>query len=164
MANKLSLYGLISVNGTFSTANNTNLTDLATEKIAYVSQVQTALPDGTLVDAFEIICSNLKGHSPDKYLLKIDPAHCADIDAFLAGLSTITADTTFTKYTGLLSVDGSIVASKSVIINDLHTASRRYVPTRGTLVFVDIHNRYNTKEFLFLGNQTVAGAYTYFPS
>ena len=164
MANKISLYGLISVNGTFATAGQPNLTDLASEKVAYVSVVKTALQDNTLVDAFEIVCSNLKGATPDVYLLKVDPNHCASIDAFFTGLTTIGSDTTFTKYTSLLEIEGVPVKSKSVIVNDLHTASRRYVPSRGTLVFVDIHNAYKTKEFLFLGNQTVAGAYTYFPS
>ena len=40
MANKLSLYGLISVNGVYPTAGQPNLSDLATEKIAYVSVVK----------------------------------------------------------------------------------------------------------------------------
>jgi len=165
MANKLSLYGLISVNGTFAIATEPNLTDITTEKVAYVSVVKTQLQDKTLVDAFEIVCSNLKGATPDVYLLKVLPAHCADIDAFFTGLSTITADTTFTKYTSLKSVDGSVVKPKSVIVNDLHTKNRRYVPaTNSTKVFVEIHNAFQAKEFEFAGNQTVAGAYTYFPS
>lgn len=164
MANKLSLYGLISVNGVYPTAGQPNLSDLATEKIAYVSVVKAQKQDGTLVDAFEIVCSNLKGAAPDVYLLKVEAGHCADIDAFFNGLTTITSDTTFTKYTSLLAIDGVSVKSKSVIVNDLHMKSRRYVPIKGTSVFVDIHNAYQAKEFLFLGNQTVAGAYTYFPS
>ena len=164
MANKLSLYGLLSVNGTFNSTVTQNLTDLATEKIAYVSVVKAKTPDNRTVDAFEIVCPNLKGVTPDVYLLEVNASHCASIDAFFTGLTTISADTTFTKYTSLLSIDGSSVASKSVIINDLYTKNRRYVPVRGTLVFVDIHNAYQAKEFLFLGNQTVAGTYTYFPS
>lgn len=165
MANKLSLYGLISVNGVYPTAGQPNLSDLSTEKIAYVSVVQAQLQDGTLVDAFEIVCSNLKGAVPDVYLLKVEAGHCADIDAFFTGLTTITADTTFTKYTSLKSINGAITKSKSVIINDLHTKSRRYIPTtNSTKVFVDILNAYQAKEFEFAGNQTVAGAYTYFPS
>lgn len=164
MANKISLYGLISVNGTYAIASQPNLTDLATEKVAYVSVVKAKMQDNTIVDAFEIICPNIKGATPDVYLLKVEAGHCADIDAFFTGLTTITADTTFTKYTSLLSVDGASVASKSVIINDLYTKNRRYVPAKGTYVFVDIHNAYQAKEFLFLGNQTVAGTYTYFPS
>ena len=111
MANKLSLYGLISVNGVYPTAGQPNLSDLATEKIAYVSVVKAQLQDGTLVDAFEIVCSNLKGAVPDVYLLKVEAGHCADIDAFFTGLSTITADTTFTKYTSLLAIDGKIEIS-----------------------------------------------------
>jgi len=165
MANKLSLYGLISVNGVFAIATRPNLTDLATEKIAYVSVVKTQLQDKSLVDAFEIVCSNLKGATPDVYLLKVEAGHCANIDAFFTGLSTITADTTFTKYTSLKSVDGSVVKSKSVIVNDLHTKNRRYIPiTNSTKVFVEIHNAFQAKEFEFAGNQTVAGAYTYFPA
>lgn len=169
MANKISLYGLISVNGVYATPSaqgdsNPTAIDLTSEKIAYVSVVKAVTQNGATVDAFEIVCSNLKGATPDKYLLKVT-ANCATIDAFFTGLSTVTSDTTFTKYTSVLSIGGSAIQTpKSVIINDLHTKNRRYVPQRGTIVFVDIHNAYQALEFVFSGDQTVAGNYTYFPA
>lgn len=165
MANVISLYGLISVNGVYPTAGQPNLSDLTSEKVAYVSVVKAQLQDNTLVDAFEIKCSNIKGKEMDTYLLKVDADHCADIDAFFTGLTTVGSDITFKKYTSLKAINGAITKSKSVIISELHTKNSRYIHTTNTTkVFVDIHNSYQAMEFEFAGNQTVAGAYTYFPA
>jgi len=163
MANKISLYGLISFNGTYATASTANdanptLIDLDANKVAYVSMVKALKQNGETVDAFEIVCSNLKGFEKDVYLLGTNN-DLTDIADFATALSG--SDTTFVKYEDLLAINGSSVAKKDVLVNDLYLKSRRYVPSQGTFVFVDIHNAYQAQSFLFDGNQTIAGNYTY---
>jgi hypothetical protein len=167
MANQISLYGALQVNGRTiqeytKAGKSTVYIDVASEQVAYVIPTKAADQTGTLVDGFLFVCENKQGELIDSFVLPVS-SHLPDISGVLTALTGISTNTTFTKYTTLTAIDYKEVSLSGVIVNDLYQHGRTHLITgNSTLVKVAIKNQTSNVIFTVAGDQTIAGAYTYF--
>lgn len=167
MANQISLYGALQVNGvtvTDYTAQGKSpvYIDVATEQVAYIIPTKAADQTGTLRDGFLFVCENKQGESIDTFVLPVS-SHLPDLDGVVTALSGISPNTTFKKYTGLQKVDYLDNAQSGVIVNELYQHGRLHqLQGNCTLVYVAIKNQTKNVVFQVAGDQTIAGSYTYF--
>lgn len=166
-SNYLSLFGAVSKNGKPIDFKNSPLTaDINTESIVYVQLSQCLNITGQLVPAFKLFLSNPGGLTYSVVYLYTYPGFTT-ISQFKNGLATLGTETPFTTYVNLVSIDYKAVntAGQSVLINDRFVVpgGRSYIlQNNTTYVSLKWTNNLLKQKWGFLGNQTIAGTYTYF--
>ena len=167
MANQISLYGALQVNGVtvtdYTAAGKSPVyTDVSSEQVAYVIPTKAADQYGNLQDGFLFVCENKQGESIDSFVLPVS-AYLPDLDGVMTALTGITPNTTFKKYTLLQKVDYLDNVQDGFILNELYQHGRTYMITGTcTLVYCSIKNQTKNIIFQVAGDQSVAGGYTYF--
>lgn len=167
MANYMSLYGAVKINGKLTIPSDPPRIDANIEKIIYVMPAQVYDTYGTLTPCFQVVLEDDKSLSEDTaYLYQIDGM--TTIAQFLAALNALPTEVPFTQYNTLLSIDYRPYESSNqpvnVLINDRYVVDeRQYSPSQDTTaVFVWCVNWLKKRIFTFDENQTLAGGYSYF--
>ena len=166
MANQISLYGALQVNGVtvtdYTAAGKSPVyTDVASEQVAYVIPTVAADQYGNLQDGFLFVCENKQGESIT-FVLPVS-SHLPDLAGVLTALTGISPNTTFKKYDLLKQVDYKENVQDGVIVNELYQHGRTYMITGNvTNVRVAIKNQTSNIIFTVASDQTIAGGYTYF--
>jgi hypothetical protein len=167
MANYMSLYGAVKINGKLTLPADPPRIDASIEKIVYVIPAQVYDTYGTLTPCFQVVLEDDKSLTEDTaYLYQIDGM--TTIAQFLAALVALPTEVPFTQYNTLLTIDYKEYLSDdqpvNVLINDRYVVDERvYNPSQDTTaVYVWCVNWLKKRIFTFDENQTTAGAYEYF--
>ena len=163
MSNKISLYGALKVNGLVVDYSKPILVDVSSDNLLYVLPAQTQnFGSDDLIPAWQLTLENPNGLTANVYYLQ-KTSDTETIAEFLTALSS--SDTTFVNYSNLEKINGKEVATsgQNILVNDKFMNSRTYVPSaNNTVIKVNCKNFLSPTVFTVDGNQTIAGAYTYF--
>lgn len=186
MANKISLYSAVKINGVSVLFSEKPLTDVTPESVVYIipTLVQNYGGSSPLVPAYEFVCQNPNGLTQDSYFLLVNSTLPTMASVLTALNTTISSDVTFSYYNNLISIDYLDVSTiparnadstsnvaysaitPQVIISDAFTHDISYLAAMGgTMITVNCKNWLSKKKFLVAGNQAApAGNYSYFGS
>lgn len=173
MSNFISLYGAIKVNGLWIANYTDFLADCPASQIVSVQLTSLVNQNGTDSPCFWIRVINPQGLTVEDIYLQTHTG-LTTLANFASGLTAQSATNTFTTYDNLVRTSdlaSNLVASgTSVLLNDVYSigsigGGRVYNPnTDETTVYVNIKNRLSYTQYVFSGDQTYAGDYTYFTS
>ena len=169
MSNLISLYGAIKVNGIWIANYADFLQDCPASQIVSVQLTSLVNPNGTDSPCFWVRVINPQGLTVEDVFLQTHVG-LTTLANFASGLAAQSSTNTFTTYTDLLY--GSDIASNLVeagtdmLLNDFYTISGRTYDPDGdtTTVSISVKNRLSYTTYVFAGDQTYAGHYTYFTS
>jgi len=169
MSNLISLYGAIKVNGIFIANYSDFLQDCPASMIVSVQKVTIDNINGDATPTFWIRVVNPQGLTVEDVFLSTND-NLLTLANFKAGLEAQSGTNKFTTYEDLIrgsDIDSNLVAAETdMLINDFYTVNgRTYDPTaHETIVSVNVKNRLSYTIYVFDGDQTYAGDYTYFTS
>jgi hypothetical protein len=169
MSNLISLYGAVKVNGIFIATYDDFLQDCPASQIVSVQLVTIQDINGNDQPSFWVRVINPQGLTVEDVFLATNNG-LLTLDNFASGLAAQSATNKFTKYTDLVrgsDIDANLVEPNTdMLFNDFFTIpGRTYNPNEDqTIVSLNVKNRLSYTVYVFEGDQTYAGDYTYFTS
>lgn len=167
MANQISLFGAVVVNGYQLVNPEQFFQDVSPKDIVTVELTIIVNGSGTSVPAFKIVYNNRQGLTQDTYFLGTHNG-LTTLANFKSGLAAVSADNKFTIYTDLIRTSNwassMVPASYSMLINDAYTTRIYMTNGNQTQVNVTQVNSLSKLQCYFQGDQTLAGTYYYFYS
>lgn len=169
MSNLISLYGAVKVNGIFIASYADFLQDCPASQIVSVQLVTIKDINGNDQPSFWVRVINPQGLTVEDVFIATNDG-LLTLANFASGLATQSATNKFTTYTDLKrgsDIDANLVEPNTdMLLNDFFTIpGRTYNPNEDeTFVSINVKNRLSYTVYVFEGDQTYAGSYTYFTS
>lgn len=168
MSNLISLYGAVKVNGILIATYDDFLQDCPASQIVSV-QTPVTIQDinGNDQTCFWVRVINPQGLTVEDVFLSTND-NLLTLANFKSGLEAQSGTNKFTIYTDLIRgsdiPENLVTANTDLLLNDFFTIpGRTYNPnTDETIVSLNVKNRLSYTIYVFEGDQTYAGTYTYF--